>query len=358
MNWTVLIAPAGFFAISFAAGLLACALVKRLGVVDAPDGGRKTQSQPVPRLGGLAILLGTLIGMTISFAILMLGYGANPVATFTGLINEGVQTTPSLGVAIAFVAVSFAIGLWDDIGTAGTKLKLAILTIAALIAAAFGLSAQAFQTPFGDLSIPVLLIAGSAAWLIVMVNAVNFMDGSNGLAIGCLAIMLIALAAISATSGTWTAAIWWVPLFGAIGAFLVHNLRGQLYAGDGGALGLGALFAGLSLASGLNVWTLATIALPFLVDVLLTLIWRAKHGRNWLDAHLDHAYQRLIASGWSHLDTAVLYWGLTATCGGMAYIAALAGGAAPFAVFWGLGIALTVLWIRHRRTAQLSDLSG
>ena len=358
MNWTLLIAPAGFFAISFAAGLLACALVKRLGVTDAPDGGRKTQAQPVPRLGGVAILLGALIGMALSFVILMLGYGADPIATFTNLIHEGVKTNPGLGIAMGFVAVSFAIGLWDDIATAGTKLKLAILTIAAFLAAAFGLSATAFQTPFGDVSIRILLIAGSAAWLIVMVNAVNFMDGSNGLAIGSLAIMLAALAAISATSGTWTAAIWWVPLFGAIGAFLVHNLRGQLYAGDAGALGLGALFAGLGLASGLNVWTVATIALPFLLDVLLTLIWRAKHRRNWLDAHLDHAYQRLIASGWSHLETAVLYWGLTATCGGMAYIAALAGGAAPFAVFLGLGIALTVLWIRHRRTAQLSDLSG
>lgn len=358
MNWTVLIAPAGFFAISFAAGLLACALVKRLGVVDAPDGGRKMQSQPVPRLGGVAILLGTLIGMAFSFVILMLGYGSDPIAMVTGLIHEALKTTPGLGIAMAFVAVCFAIGLWDDIATAGTKLKLAILTIAALAAAAFGLSAQALQTPFGDVSIPVLLIAGSAAWLIVMVNAVNFMDGSNGLAIGCLAIMLAALAVISATSGTWTAALWWVPVLGAIGAFLVHNLRGQLYAGDAGALGLGALFAGLGLASGLNVWTIATIALPFLMDVLLTLIWRARHGRNWLDAHLDHAYQRLIASGWSHLDTAVFYWGLTATCGGMAYIAALAGGAAPFAVFWGLGIALTLIWVRHRRTAQLSDLSG
>lgn len=358
MSWTTLIAPAGFFAISFAAGLLACALVKRMGVVDAPDGGRKTQAQPVPRLGGVAILLGTLIGMALSFTVLMLGYGIDPISTFADLLVSAFETSPGLGVAMAFVALSFAIGLWDDIAAANTKLKLVILTVSALVAAVLGVSAQAFQTPFGDLTIPALLIIGSAAWLIVMVNAVNFMDGSNGLAIGCLAIMLAALAAISATSGSWTAAIWWFPLLGAIGAFLIHNLRGQLYAGDAGALGLGALFAALGLASDLNVWTIATIALPFLVDVLLTLIWRAKHGRNLLKAHIDHAYQRLIASGWSHLDTAVFYWGLTATTGGMAYIAALAGGAAPFAVFWGLWLALTVIWIRHRRTAQLSDLSG
>ena len=358
MSWTALIAPAGFFAISFAAGLFACALVKRIGVVDAPDGNRKTQARPVPRLGGVAILFGTLIGMALSFVILMLAYGADPVSTFTDLIAGAFETNTDLGIAMAFVAVSFAIGLWDDISTANTKLKLAILSIAALTAAILGLSAEAFQTPFGDLALPILLVIGSAAWLIVMVNAVNFMDGSNGLAIGALAIMLAALAAISATSGTWSAAIWWFPVFGAIGAFLLHNIRGQIYAGDAGALGLGALFAALGIASDLNVWTIATIALPFLVDVLLTLIWRAKHGRYWLEARLDHAYQRLIANGWSHLETAIFYWGLTATSGGMAYIAALAGGAAPFAVFWGLWIALSVIWVRHRRTAQLSDLSG
>lgn len=358
MSWTILIAPLGFFALSFAAGLFACALVKRLGVVDAPDGGRKTQAHPVPRLGGVAILLGTLIGMALSFIILMLGYGIDPVSTLVELLGSAAKTNTNLGIAMAFVAVSFAIGLWDDIWTANTKLKLAILTVSAVGAAALGLSVAAFQTPFGDLTLPVLLIIGSAAWLIVMVNAVNFMDGSNGLAIGSLAIMLAALAAIAATSGTWTAAIWWFPLLGAMCAFLLNNIRGQIYAGDAGALGLGALFAALGLASGLNVWTIATIALPFLVDVLLTLIWRAKHGRNWLEAHLDHAYQRLIASGWSHLDAAVFYWGLTATTGGMAYIAALAGGAAPFAVFWGLWIALSVIWVRHRRTAQLSDLNG
>ena len=358
MSWTTWIAPAGFFAISFAAGLLACALVKRVKVVDAPDGGRKTQAEPVPRLGGVAILLGTLIGMALSFIILMVGYGVDPVSTLSDLITGAFETNISLGIAMAFVAVSFLIGLWDDIWTANTKLKLAILTLAALGSALAGLSVPAFQTPFGDLALPALLIIGSAAWLIVMVNAVNFMDGSNGLAIGSLGIMLMALAAISATSGTWSAAIWWFPLFGAIGGFLLHNMRGQIYAGDAGALGLGALFAALGVASGLNVWTVATIALPFLVDVLLTLIWRAKHRRKWLDAHLDHAYQRLIASGWSHLETAILYWGLSAATGGMAYIAALAGGAAPFAVFWGLWIALSLIWVRHRRTAQLSDLSG
>lgn len=357
ITWATLILPAAFTAISFAAGLIACALIKRIGIVDAPDGARKTQDQAVPRLGGVAILLGTLAGIAISFLILLLGYGVDPVSTFIELIFGLIHANSLISLALAFALFSFLIGLWDDLSTANTKLKLAGLTGAALIVSGLGLSAAALPTPFGDLTLPVILILGSAAWLLVIVNAANFMDGSNGLAIGCLTIMIAALATISSTTGAWSLSVWWFPLFGAIAAFLMNNLRGVLYAGDAGALGLGALFGALGLASGLEVWTVATLALPFLVDVLLTLIWRAKRGRHWLEAHLDHAYQRLIASGWTHLETAVLYWGLTATSGSLAYIAAQAGGAAPFAVFWTLWIALCGIWIRHRRSTKLSDLS-
>ncbi|MEL6693172.1 MAG: hypothetical protein AAFQ12_09070 [Pseudomonadota bacterium] len=128
MSWSTWIAPAGFFAISFAAGLFACALVKRMKVVDAPDGIRKTQAQPVPRLGGVAILFGTLIGTALSFLILMVGYGIDSVATLSDLIVGAFQTNTRLGIAIGFVSICFLIGLWDDIWTANTKLKLAIQT--------------------------------------------------------------------------------------------------------------------------------------------------------------------------------------------------------------------------------------
>ena len=172
-----------------------------------------------------------------------------------------------------------------------------------------------------------------------------------------LTIMLVGLAVCGSTAGGWTFSILWFPLFGALAGFLLHNLRGRLYAGDAGALGLGALFAALSLASGLDIWTIATLALPFLIDVLLTLAWRLKHGRNLLDAHLDHAYQFLIKGGWSHLETALLYWGLTATAAVLAYIGAQAGGAAPFIIFWTLTLAGSLIWIRHRHAAKRDNFS-
>lgn len=346
---------AGFIAAGIATTILSmliCGRFKQTRVVDAPDGVRKHQAAPVSRLGGMGIVLSALIGggMVSIVMSLLNGSGASIFQTELAWIAAHWQVA-------AFTAVTILIGFIDDLGKAETIPKLLALLIIAALVAAFGLYPEALSTPWGNMEIPILLMTGSLLWLLVFTNAVNFMDGANGLAMGGVAIMLIGLLIVGMTSGVFTLSVWWFALFGGFLGFLVHNLSGQLYAGDAGALGLGGLFASLSLVSGLNVWTIATLALPFLVDVLLTLVWRARHGRNVLEPHLDHAYQGLIASGWSHLEAAVLYWGLCATAGVAAYIAALGGGAAPFAVFWALLIAGCILWGLHRRSTKLSHES-
>ncbi|MEL6726744.1 MAG: hypothetical protein AAFO68_06430 [Pseudomonadota bacterium] len=326
-----------------------CALLTKSDVTDAPDGIRKHQAAPVSRLGGIGIALSTLIGglAWVAWSLILAGDAA-PLAETRWMFTHW--------TVCVFVGAAFLIGLLDDLGILGTVPKLLGLLLSALLVCSFGLFPPELSSPWASLTLMPVLVIGSAMWLLVFTNAANFMDGSNGLSIGCLAIKLIGLAIIGAQHGALSLNAWWIGIVAAIGGFLIHNLRGQLYAGDAGALGLGALFASLALVSGLNVWTVATLALPFLIDVLLTLIWRAKHGRNWLEAHLDHAYQRAIASGWSHIEIAVLYWGLTITAAAMAWIAAQAGGAAPFIVFWALLIAGIGIWITHRRATKALDL--
>ena len=358
MSWDTVLLSGSFAALGFAAGLVFCALIMRSGIVDAPDGNRKTQARPIPRLGGLAIVLATIIATVIGFLILIVAYGIDPIAMLNTFWDGISQAENGLKPALLLTLAAFSIGLWDDIWGANTKLKLAVLSAACLALTAMGLVPDVLTSPAGDITLAPLLIVGSALWALVFINATNFMDGANGLAIGSLAIMLGGLALIGASNGDRSISVWWFPLFGAIAGFMMHNLRGNLYAGDAGALGLGALFAGFGLISGLEVWTVATLALPFLVDVLLTLIWRAKHGRHWLEAHLDHAYQRLIASGWTHLEAAGLYWGLSLTSACMSYIAARAGGEAPFVVFWTLFLAGAAIWIKHRRATKASNLGA
>lgn len=309
-------------------------LVGKTGIVDAPDGVRKKQARPVARLGGVAM--------------------AVPIAAYLAVavladIHPLPHTALEFGLLL-LVGCCFLIGLWDDVFTAPTRAKLVLLLASGLGAAVIGLMPASFGTPFGETSSTPFLIIGSVLWFLVFINAVNFMDGSDGLAVGCLAIMFAGLMLLSAPTQNALPGPAWFTLFGALGGFLVLNLRGQLYAGDAGALGLGALFAALGIVLGIEVWTITTLTLPFLVDVLLTLVWRARHNRPWLQPHRDHAYQRLIDTGWTHIDVALTYWGLTMVCVWMGILAAKAGGAVPFIVFWALAMAGSALWISERRT--------
>jgi len=307
-------------------------LMMRLNIVDRPDGIRKFQTRPVPALGGVAIALTWLC--------------LSPVSVWLQPIAVDLST----GLALGFTLLCFSLGLWDDLASPDTRLKLALMMTGCFLVTLLGLSTETFQTPFGATDNQIFLLAGSSLWLLIFTNGANFMDGANGLAAGCLLIMLSGLVLIWHDSLHTPIAVYWWPLFGAIAGFLVHNINGKLYAGDAGALGLGALFASLALASGLNIWTLATLALPFLIDVLMTLIWRARHGRDWLAPHLDHAYQSLRKAGWSHTETAFLYWGFSLCCLSAAFIAHRASQPLPFLVFCLLCLAGLFLWGLHRRT--------
>ncbi|MEM8617173.1 MAG: hypothetical protein AAGF20_09590 [Pseudomonadota bacterium] len=321
--------------------------------LDSPNK-RKTQVRPISRLGGVAIFL--------PIALYAALYGT---ATLSGLAHthapsEVPEQTTSTGIMTAglivlVVASQWVIGFLDDLRALPTGLKLGAQLIVFSVATYAGLQAI-FVTPFGAITFGGVTILGSVAWLLVMTNSVNFMDGSNGLMAGSLAIMLAGLASVSAdTLSHWLGL---AVCIGAIAGFLCINLRGTLFAGDAGSLGLGSLFAALALASGAGIWSVATLALPFLLDVLMTLIWRARHGRPWLKPHRDHAYQRLIdVHGWSHFDVALLYWSMCVACASTAYIGAKAGGAAPFIAFWGLSLSGVVLWWSHRRRTQRDENS-
>ena len=226
MDWGLWLLMAAFFAISFASSLIACQWVMGLNVVDRPDGDRKKQTSAVPRLGGVAILMGSLVGGSLSFVILVSAYGVDPAATLRSLATGLTASTIGLGALSALVTTAFLIGLWDDIWTANTKLKLLILLGACLICAAWGLVPDALNTPWGAVSAPWILVLGSALWLLVFINAVNFIDGSNGLAVGSLAIMLIGLAICGTLIGDWQFSVFWFALFGALAGFMVAGPRG------------------------------------------------------------------------------------------------------------------------------------
>lgn len=331
-------------AIAFPLSWYTCSLTRRTGVVDAPDGKRKQQAAPVPRLGGLGIIA----AIAIVFALAWTAHALLPA-----MQGHDWLPGPSRQViaALAISGLLAAIGTWDDIHPLAPRAKLGMVVVACIAAAMLGISVADLKTPFGSLDLPFVLLAGSALWLLVFSNAANFMDGSNGLSLGCLGIMFAGLGAAVAMEAGAAFPPGIAAIIAAIAGFLVHNMTGRLYAGDGGAFGIGGLFATLALISGLPVWTVATLALPFLVDVLLTLILRARHRQLWFEAHTDHAYQAFARAGWGHWDVAVLWWSLTGACAIAATLGAAAGGALPFVLFWLLALILSGLWLAIQRKA-------
>lgn len=281
--------------------VLACcvaALIGRFliwkGPRDHPDGGRKSQAQAMPTSGGLAVF----------FAVL-------PLSLVMLLISDDWFSFTYIALFASCIYM-LVMGLWDDLATLPALPKLAAQLMIAL-----GITMVGIRVEFIDLGrhyIELGIIAGvlgSAAWLVVVTNAVNFMDGSDGLAMGSCAMISAGLALLAGLTGVWDVATLAMILCGGLLGLLFWNGRGKLFAGDTGALFVGFYLAALTLiwVSRLesSVWIAPALFIGFLSDVLLTLIWRYKHKRNLLQPHREHIFQLMIKAGTSHALTAWIY---------------------------------------------------
>lgn len=307
-------------------------LVLKGGVLDLPNA-RSSHKTPTPRGGGLGVLAGVGAGALVASA-LPLGASA-------------------LGGVLIVTALFGLLGFLDDLFVLDERLKLVsfIVFCAAMVSAAGPVTRFGLTYELGFALTPVIGWIGSALFVFVVVNAANFMDGSDGILAAVMIPAGIALCVAGLAAGVMTSVISGALLVASLAGFVVLNWPpAKLFAGDVGALGAGALYAGGALAlvnhgfSG-TLWLAPLFVLVFLADVLLTLLRRARHGRFSLSAHREHAYQRLIDSGWSHQAIALLYGGLTALIGLTGLVAAqLMDGAVPM-VFALWTVVLTALHV-------------
>lgn len=343
---TELLALLVVFALAAAPSALLCRVVITLRIVDAPTEARKLQKTPVPTAGGLAVALSAVLAFATYIELSPMDYD------------------PMLVVAGFGAIAALAVGLADDVLKLRAIVKLGLILLIAIGVPALGLRAGAMGFwPGASLELPLAIaIAGSALWLIVVINAVNFMDGANGLSMGMACVAAIGLAACGAVTGAWHVSLAAAALAGGLAGFLVWNVRGLLFVGDAGALFTGAMLGGL----GLELVRLrpdllfvpAILLLPFLSDVLLTLVWRSKHGKKLFAAHLDHSYQIALKTGLTHLQVAGVHavWGLNAAV--VAVGASMVGGYAPVIAFVALLAISTWIHWRIRRAGVANGLVG
>jgi UDP-N-acetylmuramyl pentapeptide phosphotransferase/UDP-N-acetylglucosamine-1-phosphate transferase len=298
-------------AVALLVSLVACRALMASGPLDAPNQVRKSHRAPTPTIGG--------IGVAFGLAISLVALSMFPDAWRLQLTAQGARL---LVLAIGFAYAFLFVGFVDDAWPLGPRLKILVFTAISLGAA---WSASAVSTlPFGGGRVLVLpyglALAGSALWVFVLVNCVNFLDGLNGLAMGTMAIGLLALGAISLMLESPSGAGLSFCAVGALCGLLVWNFPGgRLFAGDSGALFVGGIGALASLLvihrTGLSPFVPPILFLPVLADPLLTLLWRTARGARLLEGHTEHVYQLLFRSGWTHVRVSLTYWAATAVCG-------------------------------------------
>ena len=269
-------------------------------IYDNPNSAHKTHKEPVPYLGGVAIIIG----------VVLVSYGVAIVDGFTG--KNFLLMTSVLAPAI----VLGVIGLWDDMRNLRPAPRLAIQTVAGLFTAWILISQNTVGTPTESKILDALI---TSIWIVGICNSINFFDNLDGGAAGTVAVTSIALFVLGFQGQQFLIAALSAVTAGATIGFLLWNKSpARIYMGDAGALFLGILIATLTIRLQPDtevMWTsLATpvllLAIPIL-DTSVAVLSRIKRGISPLQGGHDHLSHRLVRGGMTRKSAAILLWALS-----------------------------------------------
>jgi UDP-GlcNAc:undecaprenyl-phosphate GlcNAc-1-phosphate transferase len=267
-------------------------LAPRIGAVDDPGASDRPRvhQRPLPRIGGVAIVLGILV----------------PAGIF--IRPDG----PYLGILVGTGLVAL-LGLVDDVRRLRPSTKLlGVVAIALIPVVGFDVSFERISLPLlGNIDFGVFAAPLTIVWIVALANLVNLIDGMDALAAGIVSIAAFSFAVLAASFGRVSAAALAAIVCGATLAFLRHNYHpARIIMGDSGALALGFLLACVAVEGVLK--TAATIALvaPLLVvavpilDTSFVVLKRLKYRRPPWGADQNHFYHRFLRIGFSQRRTA------------------------------------------------------
>jgi UDP-GlcNAc:undecaprenyl-phosphate GlcNAc-1-phosphate transferase len=309
MNRSYLIAAAVACGIALAGFLtpVIARICHARGWLDQP-GPRKLHRQPTPRVTGLVLFLGIWVpALIISFVFPEISREFQPfvLPVFLGAL------------------VVLLLGIVDDLRDLSSPFKLAIQVIVGLALYFSGVSFTHLWIPFvGGFELGVFSAPVTVLWFVVMVNAVNIIDGLDGLAVATTAVATATVLWVSLTLQLDLIAVAAAGCLGGLLGFWRYNKpTAKVFMGDTGSLSLGYFFAVLALLAPIKRFTVVAFFVPVLALFLplaesgLSVVRRSAKGRNPLRGDRGHLHHRLLAVGWPPQRIIIAYSAVTAVFG-------------------------------------------
>ncbi len=311
----IMLAFAVGFLISFASTPTVISLARKINAIDIPKDSRRIHKKPIPLIGGLAIFYGFIVSV-LCFAVM---------------------EKELIGILIGSI-IMVIVGIIDDMRDLNAKLKLLFQIIAAAIVICFGIEIEHIANPFanwfgphyiklGLWSIPITMV-----WIIGVTNALNLIDGLDGLAAGVSSIASVALLSMTLLSQNVNAAIVTAALAGAGFGFLPYNFNpAKIFMGDTGSTFLGFVLACISIQGVMKTYAVVSIAVPVLIlglpifDTLFAIIRRILKRKPIMSPDRGHLHHRLLDMGFSQRQTVTILYTLTSILCLTAVVMALKG---------------------------------
>lgn len=296
LGWILILTVVGVFLLT--PGIKKFAEI--IGAVDEP-GNRKVHTRMMPRMGGVAIYLG--------FTAMMFVFAQPLGMTEIGLL---------LGCAIIVIA-----GILDDVFNLSPKIKLGAQVLAASVLVYFGITVNFITHPFGDVVfLGIFAVPVTILWIIGITNALNLIDGLDGLASGTALIAAVTMAVVALIEGHFLVAGFALILAAAVLGFLPYNFfPAKIFLGDSGSMFLGFTLGALAVQGMTKGAAFISIFIPIIIlgipifDTLLAVIRRYRNHRPIFEADKEHLHHRLLDVGLSHKQTVLAIYGVNALLG-------------------------------------------
>ncbi|PIS29281.1 undecaprenyl-phosphate alpha-N-acetylglucosaminyl 1-phosphate transferase [Candidatus Saganbacteria bacterium CG08_land_8_20_14_0_20_45_16] len=287
------------FILAFGTTYLITPLIRKLaikiGAIDVPDE-RKIHSEPIARLGGLGIWAGFFLAVMVGFIL-------------AGATGSKLDFHVGLGIVLAGTLLMI-VGMVDDIRGLRATTKLIFQIIATLMVIYFGVEINFFSNPFngiiviGGFAIPLTLI-----WIVGVTNAINLIDGLDGLATGVTVISSSTLFFVALRTHQIGAAILLLALAASSLAFLRYNFSpAKIFLGDSGSLLLGFVLATAATIGVLKTTLVVAMIVPILIlgvpifDTLWAIGRRLRNGKHPFQADNKHIHHLLLRAGFNQRE--------------------------------------------------------